>query len=387
MCDQPQELPRDKPLHRKRLRVTEPQGILQHEGPADVAIWTRVPPPIGGMTVHVSRLIPILEANGITVQAYSVIRRGPDHPLVREVANYRLRWFLGMLFGRSERLYYVLGGRVATRFAAALLACLRQKKVILRVGNRSLAINGLDGSIFTRWMTRFAVRHASAIIGVNPEICELARQLGASHDRVHHIPGFIPPEDTDEKPPQAIQDFIATRSKVLLASGQVNPPEAEDVYGIQTVLDVMSRLKESRPDVGLIFYSYQFIPLGPEPVREMRREIARRDLSESVMVYESMGTMSPTMKSIDVMIRPTTTDGDSNAVREAISLGAPVIASDCVPRPESILTYPAGDTIALCDAIVTVLDDLDQWRAKAAKANMGQNADKIVQLVKKLLGE
>jgi len=44
-----------------------------------------------------------------------------------------------------------------------------------------------------------------------------------------------------------------------------------------------------------------------------------------------------------------------------------------------------GDSAALCDAVNMVLDDLEQWRAKAAGANMGQNGDRVVQLVKNLL--
>lgn len=337
------------------------------------------------MTVHVSRLIPILEANGIVAQAYSVVQYGPEHPLVIEVAHRRLRWFLGMLFGRSERLHYVLGGRAVTRFAASLLACLRRKKVILRVGGRSLASSGLEGSMIRRWMTRFAVRHASAIIGVNPTICELARQLGADPDMVHYIPGFIPPTDTGEEPPNEVRQFIAGKSRILLASGQVMSTGEEDIYGVQAILDTMEQLKKLRPDIGLVFYAYEVVPLGSEPLKHLDQEIARRGLGENILIHKSAGMLWPAMKTADLMIRPTTTDGDSNAIRESISMGLPVIASDCVPRPESVLTYAAGDIAALCDAINMVLDNLDQWRAKAARADMGQNANMIVQLIKNLL--
>ena len=404
MCDQPQEPARNKPPHPKPVKITEaepgeglagetsqenasglPEDIPQRKGPADVAIWTRVPPPIGGMTIHVARLLPFLEAGNISTQLYCPIRPGPENPIVKQVSHRRIRWFLGMLFGRSEKLHYVLGDRALTRFGASLLAWLRRKKVIIVVGGRTLVTIGQQGSMIERWMTRFGVRHASAVIGVNPNICKTAIELGADPSRVHHIPAFIPPEDTGEKPPQAIQEFAAGKSKILLASGQVKAPGVEDVYGVGTILDTIAKLKEARPDVGLVFYAYEIVPLGPEPLRILAQEIKDRGLEEQILIHKSSDMMWPAIKLSDMMIRPTTTDGDSVAIRESLSMGVPVIASDCVPRPESVLTYPAGDTSALCDAINTVLDNLDQWRAKAASADMGRNAEDTVQLIKTLL--
>jgi hypothetical protein len=43
---------------------------------ADVAIWGHNPPPYGGMTVHISRLIPKLKDAGIVYQMYSFNNAG-----------------------------------------------------------------------------------------------------------------------------------------------------------------------------------------------------------------------------------------------------------------------------------------------------------------------
>lgn len=42
---------------------------------------------------------------------------------------------------------------------------------------------------------------------------------------------------------------------------------------------------------------------------------------------------------VDLYVRPTSTDGDSVAVIEALDVGLPVVASDVVPRREGVLTY------------------------------------------------
>jgi glycosyltransferase involved in cell wall biosynthesis len=45
----------------------------------------------------------------------------------------------------------------------------------------------------------------------------------------------------------------------------------------------------------------------------------------------------------DIFLRPTRSDGDANSIREALYLGVPVIASDCVERPDQVLTFRTGD--------------------------------------------
>ena len=44
-----------------------------------------------------------------------------------------------------------------------------------------------------------------------------------------------------------------------------------------------------------------------------------------------------------VFVRPTFRDGDSISVREAISLGVPVVASSVGTRPEDTLLFEVGD--------------------------------------------
>ena len=49
----------------------------------------------------------------------------------------------------------------------------------------------------------------------------------------------------------------------------------------------------------------------------------------------------------DAYVRPTYRDGDSISVREAISLGVPVVASNVGTRPEGTLLFPAGNVDGL----------------------------------------
>ncbi len=369
---------------------------------ADIAIWGRVPPPIGGMAVHVERLLPYLERAGLSVRMYNLQRPGPAHPLVAEVSHRRLAWFLRLLLGRGEPVHYVLGGRAVTRFAAGLLAALRGKRIVLRVGGESLRRTGLEGGPLERWATRFAVRRAAAVIGVNEEICALARGLGARPERVHRIPGFIPPPETGESAPELVRLFAARRRPLLVSGGQVAEPGQRDLYGVMQLLDLMPRLLASFPRAGLVFFAYQVRPRGDAPHEPLAAEVRRRGLGESILVHPSEGQFWPVLALADLMVRPTLTDGDSNALREALYLGVPVVASDCAPRPAGTHLYRAGNAVELAEVVTRVLSaradqappagapatDAPAARPPAADARAAhENADRVVALLQSLVRE
>ena len=56
-------------------------------------------------------------------------------------------------------------------------------------------------------------------------------------------------------------------------------------------------------------------------------------------------------------VRPTSTDGDSLAIREAIEAGAHVVATDVVRRPDECIIYPHGDVVAASSKILNVLNE------------------------------
>jgi glycosyltransferase involved in cell wall biosynthesis len=354
---------------------------------ADVAIWGRVPPPIGGMAVHVARLLPLLERAGLRVHMYSLLQAGPPHPQVTDASRRRLFWYLNLLAGRGERLHYVLGGRASTRFAAGLLAATGRARVVLRVGGESLRKTGVEGGVLQRWMTRFAVRHASAIIGVNPEICELARRLGARPERVHHVPGFIAPRDDGRRPPMAVERFARDHSPVLVSGGQIPAVGEPDLYGVGLLLEMMARLRESYPRAGLVFYAYQVRTRSEEPYQRLSEDVARRGLGDCVYVHPSEGEFWPVLKLADLMVRPTTTDGDSTAVREALHLRVPVVASDCAPRPEGVVVFRSGDDGGLLAAVGQVLRELPRRPADlGSTAEEEDNGARIVEVFRELRG-
>ena len=58
----------------------------------------------------------------------------------------------------------------------------------------------------------------------------------------------------------------------------------------------------------------------------------------------------------DVFVRPTSADGDSISVREALTLGTPCVASDVVARPEGAICFKNQDPGQLAAQISRAVD-------------------------------
>jgi glycosyltransferase involved in cell wall biosynthesis len=58
-----------------------------------------------------------------------------------------------------------------------------------------------------------------------------------------------------------------------------------------------------------------------------------------------------------MLVRPTFCDGDSISVREAISLGVPVVGSNVGTRPADTLLFEVGDI----DGLVRQVENVLEW--------------------------
>ena len=104
----------------------------------DLACWGHPPPPYGGMTVHIARLIPKLEEANITYQMYNFSGYNNDEDVIHYRGSAVIFWFLKLFLGYTEKIHYILTTRSNVRFIAVLAGIIRKKKIIIRIGGASL---------------------------------------------------------------------------------------------------------------------------------------------------------------------------------------------------------------------------------------------------------
>jgi glycosyltransferase involved in cell wall biosynthesis len=87
------------------------------------------------------------------------------------------------------------------------------------------------------------------------------------------------------------------------------------------------------------------------------------------------------LKKVDVMIRATSTDGDSISVKEALYLGKKVICSNVVSRPKETILYNYNDK----EDLVTIINNIHKRTNPMLNPNSMDGSISLIQLYKYLL--
>jgi glycosyltransferase involved in cell wall biosynthesis len=134
------------------------------------------------------------------------------------------------------------------------------------------------------------------------------------------------------------------------------------------LLEAFAAIRERRPGVTLLI-----VGSGPEEDR-LRGLAAQLQLGDSCIFRPSTRDVAPWLKSIDIFVLPSLTEGLSNSIMEAMACGCCVIASRVGGTPELIddgvtgLLFPSGDRTALCTALESVIDNAEKRSALAHAA-------------------
>jgi glycosyltransferase involved in cell wall biosynthesis len=351
----------------------------------DLALWGKPPPPFGGISIHILRILPALEENNITYQMYNFNHRRSNNPKVVNYSGKIILWFLKLFLGKSEKIHYIVTTKNGVRFLAVLFGIIRRKIIILSIHGASLHKSIQSRSLVTRLIAKYSVRYADVIIGVNSEICKLAINLGAKPRRVYNIPAFIPPRNNGEEPSYEIINYFTNKSHRLLITGALNSRNSKDLYGLWSTMEIFQRIISKYPKAGLLIVVQNSLSLQNSIILEYEREIEKRNLSSHVMVYLSQSELWPIIKISDIFLRPTLSDGDSVAIREALSFGVPVVASDCVARPSGVVTFNTGIAEDLYSTIINVIENINEIKDSISKITIDDNSKKIISIIKNLL--
>ena len=122
-----------------------------------------------------------------------------------------------------------------------------------------------------------------------------------------------------------------------------------------------------------------------DPTGNYKRFLQRTGVNvpNNVLVIDRRHEFVGVLGQVDGLIRATTTDGDSLSVREGLFLGKVVIASDCVSRPEGVITYETGNSPKLRAAILTA----SHPRSEKPISVSEDGADVLIEIYRKLLLE
>lgn len=321
-----------------------------------IAIVGAYPPPIGGNAIHIQRLSLACRRRGIecfVVDMYG--QRASDTPeWVYRPGGGEARRLAGAVGWLSRRSWDLVHFHVSSmdRFLWAawplLLATARFKSRLITIHSGSFVREMGARCLGFRTAAAHLLGKFSLIITVSQEQKEfLSHVMKLDPRRIEVIPAFIPPDAVENDHLPATIGDIAGRAPLIVGSGYAKP-----VYGHHLLLEAVRRLQASGMNVSLVLALYSKYDQGYlHQLEAVAKTIDRCAITKDLSPQE----FNSLLAKADLYVRTSFTDGDSVAVREALYRGCPVLASDCVQRPQGVSLFRTGSIEALYDSLQLLL--------------------------------
>ena len=302
-----------------------------------------IAPPRGGVSTHLERLA-----------AHSGV--GPIHFII---ADFRKRVLIGQerrATGFVALLHYFRKAEIVHLHLAhpvkLLIACWA------RMSGKKLVYTHHNSRELQRFDTRWTMRLAHQVVLVTPGALEDVR---IPEERVQVIPAYLP-----SRPRSGVGAGVAARLQgyrhVMLSSafhlpGRPSMLYGRDIYGFDLLLQAALNFPDAVREGTCI------VLLDPAGTMRATYEPLLQQLRTAGIdcwYPEEEIHLPSILPWVTVYVRPTRSDGDALAVREALAAGVPVIASDVAPRPTGVTIFPSGKVDALATALEAVLNNSER---------------------------
>ncbi len=324
------------------------------------------PPPLGGISIHVQRVVHKLRQQGNEVVLFDTEkrRRGLWGFIIHE-----LRLFAFLVKCKPELVYH----HTLTCFFRGRLLELSGVMVLKWVLGYQLVMVDHVSRFFPQqsWLYKkianlfFRALDQQVLIGSSTYISyhEHTIFLGL---RYSVEVAFLPPDDSTEAAitalyPPALSLFLKMHTPVLLANaskmvlfcpaGVQHQYAGKELYGFDLCLSALDMLLVTYPQMGLVLALS-----GAGDDARFKKLLKTIEKNESVyLMYQCPGELWPLLKRVDLFVRPTLSDGASISVQEALYYGTPVVASDVCERPAGTVLFKTGDESDFVKKVTKVL--------------------------------
>lgn len=341
-----------------------------------IALLGPYPPPNGGVQTNLAALRRFLLARGISCTVLNItrFRKREEEEIYYPKNAFALLWHL--LRRRYDVLHLHLGGALTRRELALgfVLCSIPWSKAVLTFHSGGYP-QSAGGRTAKPWTLRgFIFRRFDAIVAVNSSIAEVFKKFGVASERVHVIaPDAFFAQDRSELPP-ALAQFYAGHDPVVLSVSGLEPE-----YDIDTQLRAFPAIRRRYPKAGLAILGWGSLQ------EELNARIASSESAGHVQLCGDVphAAALEAMACARVVIRTSLYDGDSIAVREALHLGTPVIATDTAMRPPGVSLVPVRSLEALTARLLEVLGS--ERPATAAVRDDVANLQCVLDIYERLL--
>ena len=296
-----------------------------------------MPPLIGGVAISSGRLLNNLKMDGYDVDSYNIRLSGWFFDSSIGVV-VRFLWIPFYVFFHKK--YDIIHCHVSGTYRKIFISlikpfCFKGAKLIYTLhGDVKPLLNKKAIIAMSKADRLICVQKGdSAIL---PEVLK---------KKSVDIPAFIVPMMvTEELVPTYILNFVKNKRfpLILFYGSVVINNQFNDLYGINDTVDMFEFLKCKQVNIQvLMLITYRNNDENKLFIAKVKERI--KGESNILLIENEKLPMLPLFKYADLYVRPTKTDGDSLAIREALYMRCPVVASDKAVRPVGTIVYSSKE--------------------------------------------
>jgi len=174
------------------------------------------------------------------------------------------------------------------------------------------------------WLRRVLLRRVDRFVAVGRQACEEFADLVIDSARIVHIPNGVPiPAEKvfDARTRQAARERLRFPWKrIVLFTGRLSAEK-----NLPTLIEAMPSVLRIYPDSHLLLVGDGGAFRNVEP--DLRRQVTALGLQESVHFVGRVSNVFDYLLAADLFVLPSSSEGMSNSLLEAMVAGLPIIAS------------------------------------------------------------
>lgn len=256
---------------------------------------------------------------------------------------------------------------------AVLIGKLLGRPVVLKLTNSGTeSIGATLSHLPLARIHHWSHRSATAVVAISRETAEEARLFGIHANRIERIPNGIDLTEFEPASPTT-KHSIRERSRagpgiLVLFVGRMAQQK-----GLLGLISAWSFLKESQDTLSRLYL------IGDGPQRgAIEREIASRNLQDSVTLVGASPQVADWMRMADIYVLSSDWEGLSNTTIEAMASGLPSVVTavsgmrDLVESNDAGIVVPCADPQAMAEALSRLMSDT------ALRERMGTSARRAI---------
>ena len=140
-----------------------------------------------------------------------------------------------------------------------------------------------------------------------------------------------------------LSDFLDIHTPLVTANAfQIAFHQGIDLYGLDMCIELTAKLKSDYPNIGFVF-ALANEKVNTQYLEKMKQRLRELHIKDNFFLLTGQKELWPLFKKADLMIRPTTTDGNAVSIAEALYFDCPAVASDVCDRPEGTILFKSRD--------------------------------------------